>query len=188
MPAAYRGGMTTLRPRRIPDTVPRPLLVIARTGLRSGYRRPGSVRGVVVLADSPPGPRLPWKGRRQSRGRPVLGFLILAVLTLAATRIVDSSDPSAAWIPLAIGAGLALVGAGILLARRAAAARRVRGPGSFTIVGRDHRLDLETIDRVTASWSDRERLDTLQRAGRDPRWARWTAAGMRERGEDERSA
>ena len=28
--------------------------------------------------------------------------------------------------------------------------------------------------------------DTLQRAGQDPRWARWTAAGMRERREDER--
>ncbi|SDB81525.1 hypothetical protein GA0111570_103297 [Raineyella antarctica] len=176
---------------RIPDTVPRPILVVARTRPGSGYRRAGSVRGVVVLADSRPGPRLSRRPQSRSRtdpGRPVLGFLLLAILTLAATRIVRSSTPSNAWIPLAIGGGLAVVGAGILLARWASAARLVRSPGSFIVVGRDHRLDLETIDRVTASWSDRERFDTLQRAGQDPRWGRWTAAGMRERHEDDRYA
>lgn len=176
---------------RIPDTVPRPILVVARTGPRSGYRRPGSVRGVVVLADSAPGPRLPWKGHRQAGrtpGRLVPSILILAVLTLAAAGIVRSFAPSDAWIPLAVGVGVALVGAAILLASWATAARLVSGPGSFTVVGHDHRRDLETIDRVTAPWSDRERFDTLQRAGTDPRWGRWTAAGMRERHEDDPGA
>ncbi|WOP19310.1 hypothetical protein [Raineyella sp. LH-20] len=121
--------MKAFGPTRVPDTVPRPVLVVARTRLRSGYRRAGSVRGVVMLADSAPGLLLPWRRRR-------------------------------------------------LVAR----------PGSFPVVGRSHRLDLGTIDRVTASWSDRERFDTLQRAGRDPRWARWTADGMRERHEDDRRA
>lgn len=177
---------------RIPDTVPRPILVVARTGPRAGYRRAGSVRGVVVLANFPPGPRLPWPSQRRARRNPgrllALDLLVLAILTLAATGIVRSAAPSSAWIPLAIGVGLALVGAGILLARWASAARLVRSPGSFTVVGRDHRLDLETIDRVSTSWSDRQRFDTLQRAGQDPRWGRWTAAGMRERHEDERYA
>lgn len=181
--------MKAFSPTRIPDTVPRPILVVARTRPGSGYRHPGSVRGVVVLADSPPGPRLPWRHNQRSRrnpGRPILGILILTILTLAATGLVRSSAPSNAWIPLAIGMGLTLAGGAILLASRASAARVVRSPGSFTIVGRDHRLDLETIDRVTASWSDRERFDTLNRAGQDPRWGRWTAAGMRERHEDDR--
>ena len=176
---------------RIPDTVPRPILVVARTRPRSGYRRPGSVRGVVVLADSPPGPRLPWTGHRRTGRNPgpfVLGILILAVLILAAAGIVRSFAPSDAWIALAVGVGVALVGAAILLASWVTAARLVSSPGSFTVVGHDHRRDLETIDRVTASWSDRVRFDTLQRAGQDPRWGRWTAAGMRERHEDDSDA
>ncbi|QGF23028.1 hypothetical protein [Raineyella fluvialis] len=109
---------------RIPDTVPRPILVVARTRLPFGRRRAGAVRGVVTLAHS-----RPWY--------------------LTAVQLVSA-------------------------------------PGSFPVVGRDHRRDLKTIDRVTATWPDRERLDTLQRAGRDPRWARWTADGMRERHEDDR--
>lgn len=113
-------------PTRVPDTVPRPILVLARTHPRSGHHRAGSVRGIVTLADSRPG-----------------------------------------WVT---------------------AARLVAAPGSFPVVGRDHRRDLAIIDRVTASWPDRERLDALQRAGRDPRWARWTADGMRERHEDDRHA
>ncbi len=157
------------------------MLVVARTRPGSGYHA-GAVRGVVVLADSRPGPRLP------GRGGQVLAFVVLAALTLVATGIVRSLAPADAWIPLAIGLGPTLVGAGLLLASRAAAARLVGGPGSFPIVGRDHRLDLETIDRVSASWPDRERFDTLQRAGTDPRWGRWTAAGMRERHEDDRYA
>lgn len=180
--------MKAFGPRRIPDTVPRPVLVIARARPGAGYRQIGSVRGVVLLAGSPSGQRLPRQGRRGSRrspGRTVLWFLVLALVTHAATNVVRSSTPSYAWIPLAIGTGLSLVGVAVLLARWAAAARLVKGPGSFTVVGRDHRRDLETIDRVTASWSDRERFDTLQRAGLDPRWGRWTAAGMRERREDE---
>lgn len=63
-------------------------------------------------------------------------------------------------------------------------ARLVGGDGSFPIVGRDHRADLATIDRATASWPAGRRFDTLRRAGHDPRWARWTADGMRERHED----
>ena len=82
--------------------------------------------------------------------------------------------------------GLTLAGGAILLASRAGWARLVSSPGSFGVVGRHHRLDRATIDRVTASWSDRERFDTLNRAGQDPRWGRWTAAGMRERHEDDR--
>lgn len=169
---------------RIPDTVPRPILVVARTRPFSGYRRMGSVRGVVVLADSAPAPRSTRPARRRSPGPLVLGTLILAILAPAATGLVRSANPSDSWIPAAIGLGLAVVTAAILLARWASAARLVRGPGSFVVVGRDHRLDLETIDRVSAAWSDRERFDTLEHAGRDPRWGRWTAAGMRERHED----
>lgn len=180
--------MKAFGPTRIPNTVPRPVLVIARTRPGTGYRRVASVRGVVLLAGSPSGQRLPRQGRRGSRrspGRTVLWFLALAILTLAATNVVRSSAPADAWIPPAVGGGLALASAVILIARWAAAARLVHKPGSFIVVGRDHRRDLETIDRVTASWSDRERFDTLQRAGLDPRWGRWTAAGMRERREDE---
>lgn len=183
--------MKAFGPTRIPNTVPRPVLMVARTRPGTGYRRVASVRGVVLLAGSPSGQRRTRRGQRATHRRPgrtVLGFLLVGILTLAATNVVRSSAPADAWIPLAIGAGLALVGVGILITRWAAAARLVRKPGAFTVVGRDHRLDLETIDRVTASWSDRERFDTLQRAGQDPRWARWTAAGMRERREDERQA
>ncbi len=168
--------MNTLGRTRIPDTVPRPVLVVARTHLVYSYRHPGAVRGVIVLS-----------GRRRAGRRPrrpVLGGLVLAALTVAATSIVRSSSPADAWIPVAIGVGLVVVGAGLVLAGWSRAARRVAGPGSFIVVGPDHRLDLEAIDRVTATWSDRERLETLERAGRDPRWARWTAEGMRERGED----
>ncbi|SDB81493.1 hypothetical protein GA0111570_103291 [Raineyella antarctica] len=181
--------MKAFGPTRIPNTVPRPVLVVARTRPGTGYRRAGALRGVVVLADSLPGPRLRL-GRRRARrnsGRTVLGFVVLALLTLAATRIVRASAPFEALIPMAIGGGVALVAVAFLLAGWAAVARLVsRSPGSFSVVGRDHRLDLETIDRVSASWSDRERFDTLQCAGQDPRWGRWTATGMRERHEDDR--
>ncbi len=178
-----------LGPTRIPDTVPRPLLVVARTLRRSGARRTGSVRGIVTLADSGPGPRFPGAGRRRGSrrpGAPVLGLLVLAALTVTTTAILRVAAPSHAWVSPAIGGGVALVGAAFLLMHWAAAARLVTAPGSFAVVGRDHRLDLVTIDRVTASWPDPERLDALQHAGRDPRWARWTADGMRERHEDDR--